>query len=109
MAKEEKKTSLSMPVTEKTVPVAKKAGPAGEKADFIVGDLVKTIASIEGMPPGTKGLVDAVQFDGGVFCVKILEGIKADEVIRIKADGLQRIRTKDKLEKDKEALKELAK
>lgn len=92
------------------VPKPTKKGPEHfATKDYVEGDLVRLQAEVNGIPKGTRGLVDKIQFGGAVFFVKVLEGLKADEVHRIKADDLERIRTKAKLEKDKEALKELVK
>jgi hypothetical protein len=58
------------------------------KKPFCVGEVLLTNAEINGMPTKTAVEVTAVQFNGAVFVVKILNGPKHGTTLRIKASDL---------------------
>jgi hypothetical protein len=81
-----------------TTKVEKKAAPKKssedkyshfERKDLVVDDQVLLTAQVESMSPGTLGVVKAVQFDGAVFVVQILNGPRHGESFRIKASDLE--------------------
>jgi hypothetical protein len=61
--------------------------------DIVVGDKVKVIAEVNGMPPGHTGEVVEVKIKDSLFRVNMLTGPKAEveEGILIKANDLEEI------------------